>query len=186
MTSQNRSHFELMSITTRRGDDGSTDLLFGKRISKDAPRMEAIGSVDELNAALGLVRAEADGETEEVIDGLQALLVGLMGELAVVPEDAERYAQSDYPSIGDEEVERVEQLGREIESAGVKFEGWARPGANGNRAGACLDMARTVCRRVERRVLELGEEVSNTAIPLFLNRLSDLLWLLARRTEGDS
>lgn len=173
-----------MSITTKRGDDGDTDLLFGKRISKGAARVEAIGSVDELNAALGMVRAEADPETEGIVDDLQALLVGLMGELAVMPEDAERYAQSDYPSIGDEEVGRVERLGREIESAGVKFEGWARPGANGNQTGARLDVARTVCRRVERRVLELGDGVGNPAIPLFLNRLSDLLWLLARRTES--
>ncbi len=178
-------HADSMSITTKRGDDGGTDLLFGKRISKCSPRMEAIGSVDELNATLGMVRSGADSATEEVVDNLQALLVGLMGELAVLPEDAERYAESDYPSIGKEEVERVESLSRDIESAGVKFEGWARPGANGNQTGAHLDMARTVCRRVERRVLELGEEVNNGAILLFLNRLSDLLWLLARRTEGE-
>lgn len=173
-----------MSITTGRGDDGSTDLMFGRRSAKTDVRMEAIGSVDELNCALGLARIEAGKVLDESIDRLQGYLVGLMGELAVLPEDATRYEDSGHPSIGAEEVAMVESLARKLEKGGISFDGWARPGANGNRSGAQLDFARTVCRRAERRVLALGEEVPNDSIPLFLNRLSDLLWLLARQSEG--
>lgn len=173
-----------MSITTGRGDDGSTDLMFGRRSAKTDVRMEAIGSVDELNCALGLARIGAGKVLDESIDRLQGHLVGLMGELAVLPEDVTRYEESGHPSIGAEEVAVVESLARDLESGGINFDGWARPGANGNRSGAQLDFARTVCRRAERRVLALGEGVPNDSIPLFLNRLSDLLWLFARQSEG--
>ena len=173
-----------MSITTRRGDDGSTDLMFGKRIAKTEARVEAIGSLDELNSVLGLERIDIVADLGDSIDRLQGHLVGLMGELAVLPEDAACYGESGHPSIGADEVAMVESLARDLEDGGISFEGWARPGAKGNRTGAQLDFARTVCRRAERRVLALGEEVSNDAIPVFLNRLSDLLWLLARHTEG--
>lgn len=175
-----------MSITTRRGDDGRTDLMFGKRISKIDPRVEAIGSVDELNAALGLARVESGSDLDQSIDCLQGYLVGLMGELAVLPEDNKRYGESGHPSIGKDAVAMLEGLAGELESGGITFDGWARPGARGNRVGAQLDFARTICRRAERRVLALGDEVSNAEIPLFLNRLSDLLWLLARQLESQS
>ena len=174
-----------MSIVTKRGDDGNSDLLFGKRTSKTDPRLEAVGTIDELNAALGLVRANADSVTDGIVDQLQAKLVGLMGELAVHPEDAQRYADSDFPPISEEDADHLEREANSIEDEGVSFDGWARPGANGNLAGAQLDFARTVCRRAERRVLALGEGVSNPAITLFLNRASDLLWLLARKTEAN-
>ena len=175
-----------MSITTKRGDDGCTDLLFNRRISKADSRIEAIGTVDELNAALGLVRAGADEKLDQVVDSLQAALVNLMGELAVLPEDAERYANSDFVSLGEADVDRVEGQARDLEAQGLSFDGWARPGANGNRLGAQLDVARTICRRSERLVLALGDGVSNAFIPLFLNRVSDLLWLLARRSESQA
>ena len=173
-----------MSITTKRGDDGLTDLMFGKRIAKTDPRVEAIGSVDELNTVLGLVRVEAGSALDQSIDCLQGYLVGLMGELAVLSEDNERYVESGHPSIGRDAVAMLEDLAGELESGGITFDGWARPGARGDRVGAQLDFARTICRRAERRVLALGDEVSNAEIPLFLNRLSDLLWLLARKLES--
>jgi cob(I)alamin adenosyltransferase len=175
-----------MSIVTKRGDDGQSDLLFGKRTAKTDPRFEAVGAVDELNAALGVARAAASDRTADaIIDRLQEKLVGLMGELAVLPEDARRYAESDFPSLSDEEVQDLEREAAAVEAEGISFKGWARPGANGNLAGAHLDLARTVCRRAERRVLALGSGVSNPAIAHFLNRASDLLWLLARKTEKD-
>ncbi len=173
-----------MSIVTKRGDDGRSDLLFGKRTSKTDPRLEAVGTVDELNAALGVARAAtSETATESLLDRLQASLVGLMGELAVLPEDAKRYRESEYPSIAPEDVESLEREAGAIEAEGLSFDGWARPGANGNLAGAHLDLARAVCRRAERRVLSLGNGVSNAAIAHFLNRASDLLWLLARKSE---
>ena len=77
-----------MSIITGRGDSGESDLLFGKRIAKGAIRLDALGDVDELNAALGVARAEAgEGESSELIDTIQHKLVGLMGQLATLPED---------------------------------------------------------------------------------------------------
>ena len=101
-----------MSITTRRGDDGRTDLMFGKRISKIDPRVEAIGSVDELNAALGLARVESGSDLDQSIDCLQGYLVGLMGELAVLPEDNKRYGESGHPSIGKDAVAMLDETQR--------------------------------------------------------------------------
>jgi cob(I)alamin adenosyltransferase len=174
-----------MGIVTKRGDDGHTDLLFGKRAAKVDPRLEAIGAIDELNAALGLVRAVADEFINGLVDEVQDRLVGVMGELAVQPEDAGRYAESDYPSVSDADIAFLEREAEAIEAAGISFDGWARPGANGNRVGAQLDFARTICRRAERRVLALEDAVSNPRITIFLNRSSDLLWLLARKTESN-
>ena len=158
--------------------------MFGKRIEKMDARIEAIGSIDELNAVLGLVRVDADASMGRSIDLLQGYLVGLMGELAVLTEDLEKYRAAQHPSITGKEVDVLEKLSGELEESGIVFDGWARPGAKGNRAGAQLDFARTVCRRAERRVLALTESLPNTNILLFLNRLSDLLWLYARNCEA--
>lgn len=172
-----------MSIITGRGDSGDTDLLFGRRISKTALRMECLGCVDELNAVLGVARAlEPSAEWLPHIDRVQEKLVGLMGQLATLPEDQERYRSKGYPSIEAADVGWVEQVARGYEERGVRFEGWARPGEEGCRSRAQLDLARTVARRAERVVLRLHE--SGEAVPeevrLFFNRLADLLWILAR------
>lgn len=172
-----------MSIMTGRGDDGETDLLFGRRISKTAPRVAVLGAVDELNAALGLARAAGAGvEVEAVIDRVQELLVALMGQLACLPEDRGRYQAAGYAAVGEAELEWLTATARGFEDRGVVFKGWARPGAEGSMARAGLDLARTVARRAERGVLELhadGEAVE-PVLRLFFNRLSDLLWILAR------
>ncbi len=172
-----------MSIITGRGDSGETDLLFSKRIAKTALRMEALGAVDELNAALGLARAGGiDVEVIEVIDGIQARLVGLMGQLATLPEDDDKYIEKGYARLVAADLEWVVSIAHAHEKRGVKFTGWARPGAEGSLARAALDYARAVCRRAERNVLSLHE--SGEAVPevvrLFFNRVSDLLWILAR------
>ena len=172
-----------MSIITGRGDLGATDLLFGKRIAKTSLRVAALGSVDEVNAALGLARAAGgDAEVIALIDAVQERLIGLMGQLACLPEDLGRYK---YVSLTMEDVDWVEAEARSFESRGVKFTGWARPGAEGSLARAGLDFARAMARRAERAVLTLhesGEEVPET-VRLFFNRLSDLLWILARADE---
>ncbi len=172
-----------MSIITGRGDTGETDLLFSKRIAKTALRMEALGTVDELNAALGLARAAGeDAELIAVIDGVQARLVGLMGQLATLPEDDEKYLEKNYARLVDADLEWVVTVAHDFEKRGVKFTGWARPGAEGSMARAGLDYARAVSRRAERDVLALHE--SGQPVPevvrLFFNRVSDLLWILAR------
>jgi cob(I)alamin adenosyltransferase len=172
-----------MSIITGRGDSGDTDLLFGKRISKTSLRIEALGNVDELNAALGLARAAAaNPDWIALIDTLQELLVGLMGQLACLPEDEARYLEKKYAIITQENLDWVTAQAHHYESQGVKFTGWARPGAEGSLARAGIDFARSVARRAERNVLILhasGEPVPEV-VRLFFNRVSDLLWILAR------
>ena len=171
-----------MSIATRTGDDGTTALMYGRRVGKADPRVEAYGTVDELNAALGLARAHAALPlVQEEILAVQKQLVALMGELAVAPEDLARYrATEKYPKLEQGALTRLDALVAKIEGEKIKFEGWATPGASV--ASAALDVARTVCRRAERRVVELDEAETALAIR-YLNRLSDVLWLMARYTE---
>ncbi|MBK1835609.1 cob(I)yrinic acid a,c-diamide adenosyltransferase [Roseibacillus ishigakijimensis] len=173
-----------MSIITKRGDQGETDLLFGHRAAKTSVRVAALGAIDELNAALGLVRCHGGAGLNDEVDWLQEKLVGLMGELATLPQDAARYAESGMPALAAGDVTTVEERAAAIEQAGVNFAGWARPGAAGSLAAAHLDVARTVARRAERAVLLLTGESPLPLVTLFLNRLSDYLWLLARREEG--
>jgi cob(I)alamin adenosyltransferase len=178
-----------VSIVTRTGDGGTTTLMYGRRVPKNHPRVETYGTIDELNAALGLARATTKEDfIRENLLAIQKNLVVLMGELAVVPEDLSRYAKDGYSVVTPEMTAKLDALVREIEAQKVSFKGWATPGATMN--SAALDVARTVCRRAERRVCTLREtgELQNAEIIIYLNRLSDLLWLVARRVEskGDS
>ena len=149
-----------MSIATRRGDRGETDLLFGRRVAKTDFRVEACGALDELNAALGLARA-APGAKPEIIGAIavfQADLVILMGEVATDSEDLKRYDESGFRHVDGEMVGLLDKRVEEIENElGVRFEKWAMPGEAGDPCGAGLDFARTVGRRAERRVLALAE-----------------------------
>ena len=167
-----------MSITTRTGDGGSTALMYGKRVSKDSPRVGAYGEVDELNSCLGLARAQADKDRKGLLEVVQKALVGLMGELAVAPEDLKRYEADGYARIKEEDLARLDQEIERLEKKAPPAKGWSTPG--GNLAGAALDLARAVCRRAERGVWQLEKKEGNvrTIIPKYLNRLSDLLWLL--------
>lgn len=172
-----------MSIITGRGDSGETDLLFGKRIAKTSLRIAALGSVDELNAALGVARSTAtQPEWIALIDAIQERLVGLMGQLATLPVDETRYREKKFAWIEMADVEWIVAQAHQLEARGVQFVGWARPGAEGSQARANVDFARAVARRAERSVLALhesGESVPE-ALRLFFNRLADLLWILAR------
>jgi cob(I)alamin adenosyltransferase len=176
-----------MSIATRTGDDGTTGLMYHRRVSKCHPRVEACGSVDELNAALGLARATALHEPVRArLLMVEKDLVILMGELATLPEDLPRYVRDGYSCVTPELTAKLDQWIQEIEAQGVTWKGWAMPGANLH--SAALDVARTTCRRAERRVCVLREagESKNPEILTYLNRLSDTLWLLARWVENDS
>jgi cob(I)alamin adenosyltransferase len=173
-----------MSIATKTGDDGTTGLMFGRRVPKTHPRVEACGTVDELNAALGMARATATEKfVSENLFWIQKSLVDVMGEIGVLPEDLPRYVKGGYSLVTPEMTAKLDVLVKEIESQNVSFKGWATPGATVN--SAALDMARTICRRAERRVCALREsgELSNAEIVIYLNRLSDLLWLFARWVE---
>jgi cob(I)alamin adenosyltransferase len=175
-----------MSIVTKTGDAGTTALMYGRRVPKNHPRVEAYGAVDELNAALGVARAAAAEKfISENLLGIQKQLVTLMGELAVLPEDLSRYAKDGFGAVTPEMTAQLERLVKEIEAQNVSFKGWATPGATPT--AAALDLARTICRRAERRVCDLNQagELKNAEIIIFLNRLSDLLWLLARWEETD-
>jgi cob(I)alamin adenosyltransferase len=172
-----------MSIATRTGDEGKTSLMYGRRVEKFDLRVETYGTVDELNTALGVARAQATlplVQTELLL--IQKQLVALMGELAVAPEDAARYAADKYPKLTEEMLTHLDDLVAQIEREKISFDGWATPGANV--ASAALEVARTTCRRAERLVAKLASanEVDLLVIR-YLNRLSDLLWLFARYTE---
>jgi cob(I)alamin adenosyltransferase len=171
-----------MSIATRTGDDGTTGLMYGRRVPKDDPRVEAYGTVDELNAALGMARAQAKAPLiQEELLAIQRQLVALMGELAVAPEDLARYhAAEKYPKLEESALAQLDGVVARLEGENITFDGWATPGANV--AAGALDVARTVCRRAERRVVELGGECA--LVIRYLNRLSDVLWLMARQAES--
>jgi cob(I)alamin adenosyltransferase len=173
-----------MSIATKTGDEGMTGLMFNRRISKTDGRIEAYGTVDELNAALGLVRASSRKDfVGQNILAIQKDLVAVMGELATLPADMARYREKGYATFSENMTERLDKLIQEIEAQKITYEGWATPGAN--LSSATLDVARTVCRRAERQIWGLAEkgQLENPLISVFLNRLSDLLWLFARWTE---
>lgn len=176
-----------MTIATKTGDNGTTALMFGRRVPKNHPRVEAYGAVDELNAALGLARATAAQDfVRNNLFAIQKDLVILMGELAVANEDLERYVKGGYSLLTPAMTAKLDALVKEIEAQHVSFKGWATPGASQN--SAALDLARTVCRRAERRVCDMQADgdLKNAEIIVFLNRLSDLLWLMARWVETHS
>lgn len=172
-----------MSIATRTGDMGKTSLMYGRRVEKFDLRVETYGTVDELNSAMGMARAQAQLPlVQRELLLIQKQLVALMGELAVAPQDAERYAKDKYPKLTPEMLTHLDELVAHIEKEKITFEGWATPGASV--ASAALDMSRTICRRAERLVAKLAasNEIDFLVIR-YLNRLSDLLWLMARYTE---
>jgi cob(I)alamin adenosyltransferase len=173
-----------MSIVTRTGDAGMTGLMYNRRVSKSDPRVEAYGTVDELNATLGLARATAGpGPIRDHLVRIQKDLIALMGELATHPDDLDRYARDAYPRITQSSIDQLDQWVVEIESHHAAPRGWVMPGQTLH--AATLDLARTVCRRAERLICALREtsQAGYTHILVYLNRLSDLLWLYARALE---
>jgi cob(I)alamin adenosyltransferase len=173
-----------MSIATKRGDAGLTTLMFNRPISKSHPRVEAYGCVDELTSALGLARASAtDPVLRSNLERIQRDLIPLMGELATAESDLARFDQDGFVRVTPEFTGRLDRLVQEVESQLDPLGGWAIPG--GSLAAAALDLARTVCRRAERRVCTLRESegLANVEIIAYLNRLGDLLWLFARWIE---
>src|SRR5947209_7642720 len=172
-----------MRIYTRRGDDGTTGLLFGGRVPKDSPAPVACGDVDEAQATLGLARAAAPrgSELDELLIGLQRDLWVLMAELAAAPEHRNRLV----PATTQVTADMVAALEPLIDDLGTRFDPpteFVLPGQTP--VAAALDLARTVVRRAERSALAVAAPTS--AVVPYLNRMSDLLWTLARWQEGPS
>jgi cob(I)alamin adenosyltransferase len=165
-----------MKIYTRTGDAGQTSLFDKTRVSKADSRVDAYGEVDELNAWLGFVRASGlDEDLDEPIVRIQRDLFALGAQLAD-PRDkiAERVTKA---SLGDEDVARLETLIDWLETELPPLKRFILPG--GSPVGAALHLARTVCRRAERRIIALDPPVDPVLIR-YVNRLSDLLFVLAR------
>lgn len=172
-----------MKIYTRRGDDGTTGLLFGGRVPKDAPQPRAYGAVDEAQAAVGVARAEADAGSElhDILTRVARDLWVLMAELAVNPEQRHRL-EPGTTRVTDDMVGWLEQR---IDAVSEQFTLPAEfvvPGQN--RRAAALDLARAVVRRAERDAV--GAATDGSQATVYLNRLSDLLWTLARWVEDDT
>lgn len=172
------------SIATRTGDNGTTSLLYGQRVPKDHPQIEAVGAFDELNAAIGFAKATCpDADRRAELERIQKDLVNLMGELACAEADAGRYADSKFPKLADSDLGRIDAAVAALEAKNIKFDGWATPGANLH--AAAIDLARSTARRAERRLVGLPAQ-GKTVRPLlhhYVNRVSDLLWLIARQAE---
>lgn len=172
-----------MRIYTRKGDDGTTGLLYGGRVRKDSPAIEANGAVDEAQAAMGLARAEAEpgSELDQILTGLERDLWVLMAEVATASDNRAKLAPG-RSLVTDEMVLALEAR---IDYLSERFEmpsEFVVPGQN--RVSAALDVARTVVRRAER--LLVGSAPSDDSLAgRYLNRLSDLLWTMARWQEGE-
>lgn len=171
-----------MSIATKRGDTGETGLAGGARVSKADLRVEAYGTVDELNAALGLARSLCPDESiRTATERIQRALFGVGGSLATPAED--RKGKS---ALTAEDVEELTDQVHRIESIEGILADWSLPGAQV--PSSAFEVARTVCRRAERcavRLAESGEEVQPEVLA-YLNRLSDLIWLFGRLLERNA
>ena len=155
--------------------------MYGRRVPKNHPRAAANGSIDELTAALGLARASShDKFVSEQILAVQKDLITMMGELATLPEDLDRYRKDGFKETTGAMVDRVGQLIAELEKDKSLYpKDWVIPG--GNPLSAALDFARTMARQAERAVVSVAN--LNPEILRYLNRLSDLCWILARYVE---
>ncbi|HVM59775.1 MAG TPA: cob(I)yrinic acid a,c-diamide adenosyltransferase [Verrucomicrobiae bacterium] len=166
----------LTKIVTRTGDDGTTALAGGKRVSKDSPRIWAVGTVDELNSAIGLARSlRADPDIDVRLREIQNDLFHLGAELAT-PADKFRKGM---PCVEVRHVADLEKLIDELRKELGPLKEFILPG--GGPAGAQLHVARTICRRAERFCVRLAKEdgIGNQIVP-YLNRLGDALFMLAR------
>jgi cob(I)alamin adenosyltransferase len=191
---QRREAIADSAVATGKGDDGSTGLLFGGRITKDDARTEAYGTIDEAVACLGLARAEigvlaAGGHLPSGLDGLAATLLQLQrdlfvagAELATNPDAWDRL-QDGLTRVDEPMLAVLEALLREAEGAVEMPREFVVPGED--RLSAALELSRTVVRRAERRVIALDREglVPGAWSVAYLNRLADLLWVLARLAE---
>jgi cob(I)alamin adenosyltransferase len=174
----------ITKVYTRTGDRGETALVGGKRVPKDSTRIEAYGAIDELNSVIGIARVfneeslqagEAHRFLDEVLCRLQDELFDLGSELAAPPD----FAQPGMYRVSENEIERIEKLIDRCQKDLEPLKSFILPG--GGRVGAYLHQCRTVCRRAEREILRLSRvEEINPALFKYVNRLSDLFFVLSR------
>ena len=172
-----------MKIYTKAGDDGTTGLYYGGRVRKDDPAPSAYGDVDEAQAAIGLARSEAErgGELDSMLISLERDLWVLMADLATETENRSKLV-ADKSLVTQDMVDAVEMLIDNITLRFAPITEFVVPGQN--RMAALLDVARTVVRRAERTSLNAAADGS--LVIAYLNRLSDLMWTLARWQEGEA
>lgn len=173
-----------MRIYTRTGDSGETGLVGGSRVPKDGARIEAVGAVDELNAHLGAARASLDdGELDALLARVQNELFDLGAELATPPSRPARGVRSQPPRVTAELVAALEADVDRLEADLQPLRQFILPG--GTLGASALHVARAVCRRAERRVVTLARvEQTSTEAVRYLNRLSDLLFVMARTANA--
>ncbi len=160
-------------VSTGRGDDGTTTLLGSGRMGKDDPRIVVLGDVDEASSFLGLARAEAQGEISELLLELQRLLYRVMGDVAMPKED-------DF--VGEGDLELVDLALEDWRGRTEIPKEFVIPGES--RLGALLDVARSVVRRAERSLVAAGYGGDHPYAVRVVNRLSDLLFIVARNADG--
>jgi cob(I)alamin adenosyltransferase len=166
-----------VKIYTKTGDTGETSLFDKTRVSKADPRVEAYGEVDELNACLGAARAaRLDADLTAVLEQIQSELFAVGARLA--DPSSRIAARVEKVTVSNAEVEQLEAMIDRLDAQLPPLRRFILPG--GSTAGALLHLARTVCRRAERRVVGLGAEAVDPVIVTYLNRLSDLLFVMAR------
>ncbi|HEY5109465.1 MAG TPA: cob(I)yrinic acid a,c-diamide adenosyltransferase [Acidimicrobiales bacterium] len=172
----------MLKIYTKTGDDGTTGLLYGGRVAKDAALMQVTGTVDEAQAAMGVARAEAvpGSELDELLTRLERELYVLMAEATTDPAHRSKLVAGKTLVTGEMVAALEEEIDDLMSRVSMPTE-FVIPGAN--RASAALDLARTIVRRAER--LAVSSPVDGSLVGRYLNRLSDLLWALARWAEGE-
>jgi len=177
-----------MKLYTKTGDDGSTGLFGSQRVQKDDPRIVAFGSVDELNACVGLAAAGCNKSSEfesallEILCAMQSQLFTLGADLATVPGSEH---EDKITRIGASDISQLESWIDEIDAGNEPMKNFVLPG--GTELAARLHLARTVCRRAERDVITLSKNQSvSEHVKIYLNRLSDLLFALARRANKEA
>jgi cob(I)alamin adenosyltransferase len=168
-----------MKLYTKTGDDGTTGLFGGARVPKTSARVAAYGTVDETNAAIGVARAcRPEAVIDDVLSRLQSDLFALGAELACAPG---RESKLRLRLLGNPDIEALERAIDDADAACPPLASFVLPG--GSPAAAALHFARTVCRRAERAVLGIEEAEPRRELVVYLNRLSDLLFALARRAN---
>jgi cob(I)alamin adenosyltransferase len=160
-------------VSTGRGDDGTTTLLGSGRMGKNDPRIVALGDIDEASSFLGLARAEAQDDVGELLLALQRLLYRVMGDVAMPREEN---------AVGEEDLRFVDEALEEWRARTEIPKAFVVPGES--RLGALLDVARSVMRRAERSLVAAGYEKEHPYALRIVNRLSDLLFVLARGADG--
>lgn len=168
------------SVTTKDGDEGTTELLFGSVVPKWHPRIRLIGKLDHLSSVLNLAKLSTSDKIQKRLYRLQEILVYVMGEVATPSKDRERFLDN-YHSLTEADVSDLESSTRDLQNRGAEFTGWVKPM---RQTEAILEIARTVARESESMAWELVDQGElRVIIARWINRLSDFLWAFARAND---